>query len=439
MNRSASRPGSQRFAHSRGPEAFHRAGPGHALRPGTGRAPGATVHGEASLIGSQRSPPIRPAGRRTAQARRLCYPVRNSKLNAPDSCTRGILACHCLLRAELKPAVEPVAQEYERIFGVPIQVQYGGSGTLLSNLRVAGRGDLFIAADDSYMQLARSNGLVAEIIPLVHMVPVLAVRRGNPKNLHGLADLLQPGVTLVMANPEVAAIGKVVRDLLQKSGEWPALVRQIKVLKPTVNDVANDLKLGAADAGIVWDATARQYPELEGIGLESFAAVENTVPVGVLKSCPQPRSALRFARYLGARDRGLRQFERTGYQPVRGDAWAETPEVVLFSGGTNRVALEEALRRFEEREGARVTCDYNDCRVLVSRIKAGARPDACLACDVSVLRPMREDFDRVIEACGQSYAIHRRSDHPYLMERLLAALCPAESVGFGWRMGQPAR
>src|SRR6266498_5442734 len=38
MNRSASRPGSQRLAHSRGPEAFHRAGPGHALRPGTGRA-----------------------------------------------------------------------------------------------------------------------------------------------------------------------------------------------------------------------------------------------------------------------------------------------------------------------------------------------------------------------------------------------------------------
>ncbi len=356
---------------------------------------------------------------------------------SPRSEAKAALTVYCA--AGLKPAVEPVAQEYERIFGVPIQVQYGGSGTLLSNLRVAGRGDLFIAADDSYMQLARSNGLVAEIIPLVHMVPVLAVRRGNPKNLHGLADLLQPGVTLVMANPEVAAIGKVVRDLLQKSGEWPALVRQIKVLKPTVNDVANDLKLGAADAGIVWDATARQYPELEGIGLESFAAVENTVPVGVLKWCPQPRSALRFARYLGARDRGLRQFERTGYQPVRGDAWAETPEVVLFSGGTNRVALEEALRRFEEREGARVTCDYNDCRVLVSRIKAGARPDACLACDVSVLRPMREDFDRVIEACGQSYAIHRRSDHPYLMERLLAALCPAESVGFGWRMGQPAR
>ncbi len=41
MNRSASRPGSQRFARSRGPETFHRASPGHALRPGTGRAPGA--------------------------------------------------------------------------------------------------------------------------------------------------------------------------------------------------------------------------------------------------------------------------------------------------------------------------------------------------------------------------------------------------------------
>src|SRR6266498_3803447 len=68
LNRSASRPGSQRLARSRGPEAFHRAGPGHALRPGTGRAPGATVHGKRPSLARAVTPvpsggsPVPPGG-----------------------------------------------------------------------------------------------------------------------------------------------------------------------------------------------------------------------------------------------------------------------------------------------------------------------------------------------------------------------------------------
>ena len=49
--------------------------------------------------------------------------------------------------AGIKPPVEAVAREYEQTFGVPVQLQYGGSGTLLSNLRVADAGDLYLAAD----------------------------------------------------------------------------------------------------------------------------------------------------------------------------------------------------------------------------------------------------------------------------------------------------
>jgi molybdate transport system substrate-binding protein len=68
--------------------------------------------------------------------------------------------------AGIKPPVESVARAYEEECHVSIQLQYGGSGTLLSNLRVAQKGDLFLAADESYLLSARSNHLVQEIIPL---------------------------------------------------------------------------------------------------------------------------------------------------------------------------------------------------------------------------------------------------------------------------------
>ena len=37
------------------------------------------------------------------------------------------------------------------------------------------------------------------------------------------------------------------------------------VYKPTVPDLANDLKIGTVDVAILFDATVRQYPELEAI------------------------------------------------------------------------------------------------------------------------------------------------------------------------------
>ncbi|MDZ4287757.1 MAG: substrate-binding domain-containing protein, partial [Prosthecobacter sp.] len=44
--------------------------------------------------------------------------------------------------AGLKKPVEDVAKQYESEFGIKVDLQYGGSGTLLSQIRVAKRGDL---------------------------------------------------------------------------------------------------------------------------------------------------------------------------------------------------------------------------------------------------------------------------------------------------------
>ena len=125
--------------------------------------------------------------------------------------------------AGIKPPMEAAARAYEQAYEVNIQLQYGGSGTLLSNLRVSRQGDLFLAADDSYLQIARTNLLVDEVIPLARIRPVIAVRKGNPKKIAGLSDLLREEVVVAQANPDAAAVGKVTRDLLLKSGEWPAI------------------------------------------------------------------------------------------------------------------------------------------------------------------------------------------------------------------------
>ena len=66
--------------------------------------------------------------------------------------------------AGVNPPVAEVVKDYQDEVGVTVSVQYGGSGTLLSNLRVAQTGDLYLAADASYIQLAREQDLIAETI-----------------------------------------------------------------------------------------------------------------------------------------------------------------------------------------------------------------------------------------------------------------------------------
>src|SRR6185436_8425892 len=157
------------------------------------------------------------------------------------------------------------------------------SQTLLSNIELTGKGDLFIPADDSYLKLARDKGLAAEAIPLARMSPVLAVAKGNPKGIKRLSDLLRKDVKVAQANPDAAAVGKLVRGALESRGLWAALKEATLVFKPTVNDVANDLKLGTADAGFLWDATLHQYPDLERVELPELAGVAASMSVVVLK------------------------------------------------------------------------------------------------------------------------------------------------------------
>ena len=228
--------------------------------------------------------------------------------------------------AGIKPPVQAIARRYEQETGVKVQLQYGGSGTLLSSLRIAKTGDLFLAGDESYIRIGRDQGLLADSIPLARMRPGIAVRRGNPKGVKSVADLLREDVTVALANPEAASIGKLTQKLLDTAGVWAALKPRVKVFKPTVTDIANDIKLGTVDAGIVWDATAGQYPELEFIDAEPLASASETVTIAILAASHQQAAAMRFARYMSAPDRGGEAFKEHHYEAVPGNAWTPRQE-----------------------------------------------------------------------------------------------------------------
>lgn len=333
--------------------------------------------------------------------------------------------------ASNRGVLEVIRQDYEQKFGVRLQVQYGASQSLLASLEVSQSGDLYLPADDSFLRQARDRNLIDDEFPLADMRAVVAVPKGNPRGIATLADLLRDDVRVAQGSTEATAIGKVTEAALTAAGQWDALKQRTTVFKTTVNEVANDVKIGAVDAGIVYDAVLHDYDALEGVSIPELSAIQSRVAVGLLKSSARPEAARHFARYLSARDQGLVRYREFGFQPVEGDLWSERPELTLYAGSMLRPAIEETITDFERREGVKVTRVYNGCGILVAQMKAGQVPDAYFACDSEFMNQVQDLFPSAETVSQNELVILVKKGNPFQIKSLKDLSQPGLRVGIG--------
>ncbi len=333
--------------------------------------------------------------------------------------------------ASNRAVFEAIRVEYEAESGRRVQVQYGPSQTLLSTLEVSHSGDLYLPADDSFLSTAINKELVAEVLPIARMQAVIAVPKGNPKRIQTFKDLLRDDVRLVQASAEAAAIGKLTRQVLTKADLWKQLDQATQGYRTTVTDVANDLLVDAADAGIVYDAVLATYPDLEYVSIPELSEANSQVSIGVLKSAQPAAAALHFARYLTAADRGLQQYKKFGFQVANGDRWADQPELTIFAGSMLRPAIEKTINEFEQREGVRVSRNYNGCGILVAQMKSGQHPDAYFACDSEFMSQVADIFPAPIPVSQNELVILVPKGNPKDVRNLKDLTRAGLRVGIG--------
>lgn len=339
----------------------------------------------------------------------------NPKRKASKQIVRTI---QLLAAAGLREPIQEIASRYEAECGVKVDIQFGGSNSLLSLIKVdrLSTPDLLLVADESYTQQAVESNLAKEVLSIAVQRPCIIVQKNSTIQIRSLDDLMVPGRRLSIGNPDQAAIGKVVRQALQKtptadgSNQWKRLESQVLqhgVYKPTVNEVANDVRIGAVDAGIVWTATVSSpaYKEsLRVIELPELSSESEIVSMAVLSSSPQPTEALKFARYVSARNRGLEVFRSHGLEVSEGDDWVVRPEINFFCGAVNRRVIEPILEKFQEREGVVVNTVYDGCGILTGRMKTIQNqdqslgfPDLYMACDRFYLDNVKQWFQEDVD------------------------------------------
>lgn len=333
--------------------------------------------------------------------------------------------------AGLKKPIEALAKQFEAETGIPVSLQYGGTGTLLSQIQVAKQGDLFIAADDGSLADAQKLNIVLESLPIAVQRPVVAVKKGNPKAITSLATL--QATKFALANPDAASISKVTRKLL--GTQWEALATAATVMKPTVSELASDVVIGAVDAAIVWDSTVPQFDGLETVELPELKDHRENASAAILTATTQSPLALQLARYLASPDKGAPTLQAHHFTPVPGDPYVAKPELTLYSGGVNRPAIEKLVQQFADREGVAVTTVFNGCGILCATMKAldatsGSKmPDAYYACDVCFVPPVADQFPEAVLLTETAIIIATPKGNPKGIKTLADLAQPGLKLG----------
>lgn len=218
--------------------------------------------------------------------------------------------------AGAKTPVLELAREFSAEYGVNIELRFGGCGSLLHDLEASRTGDLYIATDQSFINMASGKNLTADTFPLAAHRPVLVVLKNNPKDIRFLSDLQRPLLRLALGEPEDSAIGRQTRNLFYREDVWEQIRERVEdrgVFKATAPEVAEAVDEGSADAGIAWSSTASQFSDLEVLRIPPFDnAPQQTAAAAILRSGRQPDAALRFARYLQSAA-GRRAFREAGF------------------------------------------------------------------------------------------------------------------------------
>jgi molybdate transport system substrate-binding protein len=215
----------------------------------------------------------------------------------------------------LRPPLSEAAEVFGRENGCAVDCDFAGSNTLLGKLRVSQRGDLYMPGDEWYVEEAAKAGFQLSRHTVCYWAPVLLVKKGNPKEVRTLQDLLKPGVQVGLGDARACAIGRTSVALLEKNGLRDAdLAKNVVYRSTTVNELANHVKAGQVDAAIVWDATAAQYPDVaEAVPIPAERNLLVKVEVCVLKFTEAREQAERFCEFLKSA-KGQAIFRRHHYR-----------------------------------------------------------------------------------------------------------------------------
>lgn len=207
--------------------------------------------------------------------------------------------------AASKPPTEEAAKVFEKKTGLKVDVVFGGSGYVMSQMILAKKGDIYFPGSSDYMELAKKKEVVFPETEkyVVYLVNAINVQKGNPKNIKSLKDLTNPGLKVAIANPEGVCVGAYAVEIIEKNftpEEKTQFKKNLINYTESCEKTATAISLKMADAVIGWSVFHYWDPErIETIPLKKSELIRiGYIPIAISKYTKKRELAQKFIDFL---------------------------------------------------------------------------------------------------------------------------------------------
>jgi molybdate transport system substrate-binding protein len=159
--------------------------------------------------------------------------------------------------SDLQFALPEVASAFRRRTGTEVRLVFGSSGSFVQQIRSGAPFEVFLSADEAYVDNLRAAGHTADDGRLyaVGRIGIFTPRRSPVRadeRMDDLAAALRDGRLrkLAIANPAHAPYGRAAREALTRRGLWAAVQPRL-VLGDNASQATQFAVSGSAQAGII--------------------------------------------------------------------------------------------------------------------------------------------------------------------------------------------
>jgi molybdate transport system substrate-binding protein len=224
-----------------------------------------------------------------------------------------------------KPPTEAAVAVFEQKTGAKLEVHFGGSGQMLSDMKLAERGDVYFPGSSDYMEKAKAERLVVPETEqrIVYLIPAINVQRGNPHHIHRLEDLAQPGLRIGIARPDTVCVGLYGVELLEHAKLTDQVKPNIVTNAESCEKTAQLVSLKTVDAVLGWEVFEHWDPDhIETVYLPKQQITRiGYIPAAVGSRAKEPALAKAFISFL-ASDEGKAIFKKWSYLTTEAEARA---------------------------------------------------------------------------------------------------------------------
>ncbi|WP_292459802.1 molybdate ABC transporter substrate-binding protein [Methanothermococcus sp.] len=226
---------------------------------------------------------------------------------------------HAYVGAGMQQPMDEIGKEFEKKYNIKVNYDYAGSGPLYSKILASNKGDIFMPGAYFYVSELSKRGYIIDCTNITKHIPVIVVKKGNPKNITSLEDLGKPGIKLSLGEENIA-IGRTFNKILTKAEkDHPSITKKIKnntvVRGATVKQTLLYVELGQADAAVVWRADAMEDKDkVDIVPIDPKYNIIKTVPIAILKTTKNEKNAKLFYDFVNTKGKEI--FKKYGFEVI---------------------------------------------------------------------------------------------------------------------------